>query len=101
VTTSTAAVESVLREFDAAWRDDTPIFGCCRKAVARAVEGMDLLDVATRDVTDRVQALRASVEEDMPGHLEAHRCCAGHLADVAFDLPGMFTAASVAEDEQV
>jgi hypothetical protein len=98
VTTSTTAAESVLHEFDAAWRDDTPIFGCCRKAVASAIEGMDLLDLATREVTDRVQALRASVESDMPGHLEAHRCCAGHLADLAFDLPGMFTAASLSED---
>lgn len=99
MTTSTAASESVLREFDAAWRDDTPVFGCCRKAVASAVDSMDLLDLATREVTDRVQALRASVEEDIPGHLEAHRCCAGHLADLAFDLPGMFTAASMAESD--
>jgi hypothetical protein len=97
VTTSTAAAESVLREFDTAWRDDTPIFGCCRKAVASAIEGMDLLDLATREVTDRVQALRASVEQDLPGHLEAHRCCAGHLADLAFDLPTMFAAHSMSE----
>jgi hypothetical protein len=99
VTTSTAAAESVLREFDTAWRDDTPIFGCCRKAVASAIEGMDLLDLATREVTDRVQALRASVEQDLPGHLEAHRCCAGHLADLAFDLPTMFAAHSMSEPQ--
>ncbi len=98
MTTSTAAAESVVAEFDAPWRDDTPIFGCCRKAVASAVDGMDLLDVATRDVTDRVSALRSAVESDMPGHLEAHRCCAGHMADLAFDLPGMFTAASLDSD---
>jgi hypothetical protein len=95
VTTSTSAAQAVLSEFEAAWRDDTPIFGCCRKAVASAVEDIDLLDVSTREVTDRVQALRASVEGDMPGHLEAHRCCAGHLADLAFDLPTMFAAASI------
>lgn len=100
MTTSTAAAEAVLREFEAAWRDDTPIFGCCRKAVAAAVDGTDLLDIATREVTDRVQALRARVEEALPGHLEAHRCCAGHLADLAFDLPGMFTAASLEEPAQ-
>jgi hypothetical protein len=97
VTTSTAAAQSVLAEFDAPWRDDTPVFGCCRKAVAAAVEGADLLDIATRDVTGRVQALRSRVEHAHPGHLEAHRCCAGHLADVAFDLPTMFAAASVEE----
>jgi hypothetical protein len=99
VTTSITAAQAVLDEFDAAWRDDTPIFGCCRKTVAAAIDGMDLLDVATREVTDRVQALRGAVDADLPGHLEAHRCCAGHLADLAFDLPGMFTAAP--EDAQV
>jgi hypothetical protein len=97
VTTSTAAAESVLQEFEAAWRDDTPIFGCCRKAVAAAVDRMDLLDVATREVTDRVQALRAAVEDRLPGHLESHRCCAGHLADLAFDLPGMFASVVIEE----
>jgi hypothetical protein len=97
VTTSTAAAEAVLSQFEAAWRDDTPVFGCCRKAVASAVtDNMDLLDLATREVTDRVQSLRAAVEAEMPGHLEAHRCCAGHLADLAFDLPSMFAEASLA-----
>jgi hypothetical protein len=98
VTTSTAAAEAVLSEFEAAWRDDTPVFGCCRKAVTSAVQDMDLLDLATREVTDRVQALRASVDADMPGHLEAHRCCAGHLADLAFDLPSMFAAMAMADE---
>jgi hypothetical protein len=92
VTTSTATAEAILREFDAAWRDDTPIFGCCRKAVSTAVEDADLLEVATLGVTERVQTLRASVDADIPGHLESHRCCAGHIADLAFDLPAMVTA---------
>lgn len=100
MTTSTTAAEAVLREFEAAWRDDTPVFGCCRKTVGTAVEGQDLLEVATRDVNDRVQALRGAVEADLPGHLEAHRCCAGHLADLAFDLPSMFTSAGSDEDIQ-
>jgi hypothetical protein len=99
VTISTAAAELVLREFDAAWRDDTPIFGCCRKAVTTAVEDADLLEIATRDVTHRVQTLRAAVEAAVPGHLESHRCCAGHIADLAFDLPSMVAAgAPVGED---
>jgi hypothetical protein len=99
VTTSTAA-EAVLSEFESAWRDDTPVFGCCRKTVATAVEEQDLLEIATRDVTDRVQALRHAVDTELPGHLEAHRCCAGHLADLAFDLPAMFTSTGADEDIQ-
>lgn len=87
--TPTTAAQAVLREFDGAWRDDTPIFACCRRSVATALEHADLLEIATLDVTARVQALRSAVEREMPGHLTAHRCCAGHLADLAFDLPGM------------
>lgn len=74
-----------------------PVFGCCRKAVAAAVEHMDLLHLASRDVTDRVQDMRAAVDEQLPGHLETHRCCAGHLADLAFDLPGMFASVRLEE----
>jgi hypothetical protein len=99
VTTSTAAAEAVLGEFDAAWRDDTPIFGCCRKAVTTAVEDADLLEIATLGVTDRVQTLRAAVDADIPGHLESHRCCSGHIADLAFDLPSMVTAGAGIEED--
>ena len=97
MTTSTAVAESVIREFEAAWRDETPVFGCCRKAVAAAVEDMDLLDLATREVTDRVQTLRSALDERLPGHLETHRCCSGHVADLAFDLPGMLSSAQIEE----
>ncbi|CAN5136097.1 MAG: hypothetical protein H0V93_00425 [Euzebyales bacterium] len=97
--TPTSAAEQVLREFEGAWRDDTPIFGCCRRSVETALEHADLLEIATLDVTARVQALRAAVERDLPGHLQAHRCCAGHLADVAFDLPTMIAPPADAEVE--
>lgn len=83
------ATDTVLREFDAAWRDDTPVFGCCRKAIEMAVHEVDILDIAPLDVTARVQALRAAVDAQIPGHLDSHRCCAGHLADLAFDLPDL------------
>lgn len=86
---STAVAETVLEEFDAAWRDDTPIFGCCRKAVETAVEEVDLASVATLDATARVTAMREAVDAQLPDHLSSHRCCAGHLADLAFDLPGL------------
>ena len=89
MTASAAAADTLLKEFEGAWRDDTPVFGCCRKTVAAAVEGTDVLEVASLDVTSRVQALRAAVEARMPGHLDTHRCCAGHLADLAFDLPDL------------
>lgn len=79
----------VLEAFDAAWRDDTPVFGCCRKAVRTVTEHSDLVDVAADGVTDRVRALRAVVDQQLPGHLETHRCCAGHIADLAFDLPDL------------
>jgi hypothetical protein len=42
----------------------------------------------------RVQALREAVEAELPGHLSTHRCCVGHLADLAFDLPDLLAAAS-------
>jgi hypothetical protein len=88
----TAAADRLLREFDAPWRDDTPVFGCCRKAVAAAVEHTDPLAVGALDVTARVQALRDAVDRELPGHLDTHRCCANHLADLAFDLPELVPA---------
>jgi hypothetical protein len=91
--TSAGAARTVLGEFDAAWRDDVPVFACCRRSVAATVERVDLLDVATLDVTSRVQALREAVERETPGHLATHRCCAGHLANVAFDLPDLLAPA--------
>ena len=92
---SSTAAERLLGEFEGAWRDDTPIFGCCRKAVETAVAGTDVVNAATLDVTARVQALREAVEAEMPGHLESHRCCAGHVADLAFDLPDLLAPADV------
>lgn len=87
--TPLAAANKLTREFETPWRDDTPVFGCCRKAVQTAVENADVLEIVTHDATARVRALRDAVETEIPGHLEAHRCCAGHLADLAFDLPDM------------
>jgi hypothetical protein len=87
--TAAAANDRLLEEFQNAWRDDTPVFGCCRKSVATAVDNLDVADVAPQDATARVQALRQAVEDESPGHLDAHRCCAGHLADLAFDLPDL------------
>jgi len=95
--TATTATDTLLREFEGAWRDDMPVFGCCRKAVRTAVERADTLGIVALDATARVQALRQALEEELPGHLEAHRCCAGHLADLAFDLPELL--APVATDE--
>ena len=93
-TTPSTASQRLLEEFDGAWRDDTPVFGCCRKSVATTVEAVDVVDVATLGTVERVQVLRAALEEAQPGHLDAHRCCAGHLADLAFDLPDMLAPAS-------
>jgi hypothetical protein len=87
--TSAAVGERVISRFDGAWRDDVPVFGCCRRSVAIAVEQVDLIEVAALDVTSRVQAIRGAVEAELPGHLATHRCCAGHLADLAFDLPDL------------
>ncbi|MPZ87331.1 MAG: hypothetical protein GEU81_04480 [Nitriliruptorales bacterium] len=87
MTRTGAAATTVLSEFDPAWRDDVPVFACCRKSVATAVEKLDLVEISSLDVTERVQAIRGVVEAEQPGHLAAHRCCAGHLANVAFDLP--------------
>jgi len=86
---SATVAPRVLAEFEGAWRDDVPVFGCCRKAVAMAVDGVDLVEVAAMDVTDRIGAIRAAVEREQPGHFQTHRCCANHLANVAFDLPGL------------
>lgn len=87
MTRTAAAAKTVLSEFDPAWRDDVPVFACCRRSVATAVEKLDLVGTSSLDVTERVQAVRGVVEADQPGHLAAHRCCAGHLANLAFDLP--------------
>lgn len=92
--TSVDTTKTVLAEFDSPWRDDVPVFGCCRKSVATAVEGVDLVEVAALDVSARVKALRDAVEAEQPGHLAAHRCCSGHLANLAFDLPELVAPVS-------
>jgi hypothetical protein len=91
--TGTAATDTVLQEFAGAWRDDTPVFGCCRRTVTVAMERADVFEVGSLGATERVQSLRAVVEEELPGHLATHRCCAGHLADLAFDLPDLLAPA--------
>jgi hypothetical protein len=91
--TGTTAAGTVMQEFAGAWRDDTPVFGCCRRAVTVAIEQADVYEVGSLGATDRVQALRAVVEAELPGHLLTHRCCVGHLADLAFDLPGLLAPA--------
>ncbi|HWH31177.1 MAG TPA: hypothetical protein VNU01_00755, partial [Egibacteraceae bacterium] len=63
--------------------------------VAAAVEGVEVYDVAPLDATARVRALRDAVEQALPGHLDSHRCCAGHVADLAFDLPDLLAPAQV------
>ncbi|MDP9405124.1 MAG: hypothetical protein M3O86_00760 [Actinomycetota bacterium] len=87
--TPPAVTAALLARFEGAWRDDTPIFGCCRKSVATAVEGADIPAIATLDPAARVRALRAAVEEHTPGYFGTHRCCAGHVTDLAFDLPDL------------
>jgi hypothetical protein len=79
----------LLKEFEGPWRDGTPVFGCCRKTVAAATEDLDLLAIAGLDATARVRVLREAVERRYAGHLSTHRCCVGHLADLAFDLPDL------------
>lgn len=91
--TTLQAAARVLAEFETPWRDEVPVFACCRRSVAAAVERVDLVEVASLGVTARVAALRTAVEEAMPGHLAAHRCCAGHLANLAFDLPDLLVPA--------
>jgi hypothetical protein len=87
--TQTNAQQALKEEFEGAWRDGTPVFGCCRRAVAAAVDNADIYGIAPLDATARVRALREAVEAEMPEHLDTHRCCAGHLADLAFDLPDL------------
>ncbi|CAN5561710.1 hypothetical protein BH23ACT7_BH23ACT7_04130 [soil metagenome] len=91
--TRTGSASTLVAEFDGPWRDDTPVFGCCRKAVAAALDHVDPVALLPLDATARVRALRDAVEQELPGHLNAHRCCAGHLADLAFDLPDLLSPA--------
>ena len=92
--TPSAAASALLKEFEGAWRDDTPIFGCCRKSVTTTVEHADIPAIAALDPAARVRALRDVLEAEAPGHLDTHRCCAGHLADLAFDLPDLLVPVS-------
>lgn len=93
--TAPGAAAAVTAEFEQAWRDDVPVFACCRRAVAAAVEHVDLPAVAVLGATERVAALRAAVDAELPGHLATHRCCSGHVTNLAFDLPDLI--APVAE----
>ena len=95
------AANRLTAEFDGPWRDDTPVFACCRKTVQTAVDNVDALELVALDATARVRALREAVEADTPGHIEAHRCCAGHLADVAFDLPDLLADAFDADRQEL
>lgn len=74
----------LIAQYDQPWRDGTPVFACCRKTVEAAIHAVDLEALACLPVQERVQTLRATAD---PQHLEGHRCCVGHLADLAFDLP--------------
>ncbi|MPZ72677.1 MAG: hypothetical protein GEU74_05505 [Nitriliruptorales bacterium] len=87
--TPSAVANALLKEFEGAWRDDTPIFACCRRSVTTVVENADINKIAAADPVARVRALRDVLEAENPGHLDTHRCCAGHLADLAFDLPDL------------
>lgn len=89
MTASPSTASRLLDEFAGPWRDETPVFGCCRKAVTVAIESVDLAELALSDATTRVQALRKAVDAELGDHLDAHRCCSGHLADLAFDLPDL------------
>ena len=97
---SKSATSVVTEAFEGPWRDDAPVFGCCRRTVARAADAADLHDLATRDVTTRVRRLREVVEQEAPGHLASHRCCVGHLADLGFDLPDLLAPTAAEAPEQ-
>lgn len=79
--------DALLAEFDQPWRSGAPVFACCRRATSIALDAVDTRALAGEDVTVRVTTLRDAVESELPGHLAGHRCCVGHLADLAFDLP--------------
>jgi hypothetical protein len=88
VTATAADARAELRgQFEDAWRDGAPVFACCRRSVAVAVEHVDVVELATADPTERVHLLRAPVDAAQPGHMASHRCCSNHLADLAFDAP--------------
>lgn len=90
--TPTVARTALLEQFEGAWRDGSPVFACCRRSVATAVETVDLYELVTLGPAERVHRLREPVEVRQPGHLAGHRCCANHLADVAFDAPDLVAA---------
>lgn len=90
--TVSIARDKLLREFEGAWRDGAPVFACCRRTVATAVEQTDVFELATVDPARRVHMLREPIERLQPGHLAGHRCCANHLADLAFDAPDLIAA---------
>lgn len=92
--TQTATYDELLEQFEQALRDGSPVFNCCRRMVTVALDNTDLVELLDTDVTTRVTTLRDAVEKEHPGHLDGHRCCVGHLADVAFDLPGMLVVES-------
>lgn len=87
MTANTTVRDDLLAEFEQPWRGGAPVFACCRRSVEIALEAVDLDQLSAADATTRVNALREAVEQELPGHLEGHRCCVGHLADLAFDLP--------------
>lgn len=92
MTVDRAGARAALRaQFEDAWRDGAPVFACCRRSVAAAVERVDVVELTTADPTTRVHLLRTPLEASQPGHLAGHKCCANHLADLAFDAPELLS----------
>lgn len=83
---------TLIEQFEDAWRDGAPVFACCRRSVATAVEHVDVVALVSAGPAERVHMLRAPVEEAQPGFLAGHRCCANHLADLAFDAPDLIAS---------
>jgi hypothetical protein len=92
VNVTTSLADNIAQEFAGPWRDESPVFGCCRNAVQIALAGVDIPELLTMSPTIRFAHLAAAVDAVYPDQLRTHRCCTGHVADLAFDLTDLAEA---------
>lgn len=88
------AVQALEAQWSGPWREDVPVFGCCRHAVTVAlVHTKDLREVALLQATERVEALTGTVNRVWFDQADTHACCKRHIVDLALDLPAALASA--------
>lgn len=90
-------LDPAIRAFAAEWggpyREDVPVFGCCRHAVNIVLTCSAIRNVAELSAADRVKWITGFVNDTSFDQASTHACCQRHLIDLAIDLPAALALA--------